>query len=181
MQVITDEYRRLNETMHNTNPVYGVSGHLYSDDVLRLCMSLDTHDVLDYGCGKNTLANSLPFVIKKYDPAIRMFHEEPEPAEVVVCTDVMEHIEPECLDSVIKHIHKLTKKVAYLVIATRAANKTLEDGRNAHLIVEEPIWWVNKMSDLFHIVSMRDINGAVVFHLKPKTGLTNTEVQDVKQ
>lgn len=169
MQVITDEYRKLNETLHNTNPVYGMSGHLYSDDVLKLCIKMETQDVLDYGCGKNSLANSLPFVINKYDPAIRMFHVEPNPADIVVCTDVMEHIEPELLDNVISHIQKLTKKVAYLVIATRPAHKTLEDGRNAHLIVEEAIWWANKLSEKFHVMSMKDINGAVVFHVKPKS------------
>lgn len=153
MQLITDEYRRLNETLHNTNQYYGMSGHKYSDDILNICHNMNTKDVLDYGCGKCTLANTLPFVIKKYDPAIRAFSEDPDEADIVACTDVMEHIEPRLLDDVLTHIRSKTKKMAYFVISTQPAKKILEDGRNAHLIIEGSTFWFNKLSEYFEILN----------------------------
>lgn len=153
MQTITDNYRKLNENLHNTNASYGTSGHNYADEVLHLCSQISTKDVLDYGCGKCTLANSLPFPIKKYDPCIRAFHEDPEPADLLVCTDVIEHIEPELLDNVLTHMREKTIKAVYLAISTRPASKKLEDGRNAHLIVQNGEYWFNKISEYFQILS----------------------------
>jgi 2-polyprenyl-3-methyl-5-hydroxy-6-metoxy-1,4-benzoquinol methylase len=69
----------------------------------------------------------------------------PKPSDVVVCTDVLEHIEPEKLDAVLDHILRLTGYFAHLVISTRPANAVLPDGRNAHLIVETPDWWLEKI------------------------------------
>ena len=67
------------------------------------------------------------------------------PAELVICTDVLEHIEPELIDNVLKHIESLTLKTAYLIIDTLPAQKNLPDGRNAHLIIENQDWWTNKI------------------------------------
>ena len=33
------------------------------------------------------------------------------------------------------------KKFVFFAISTRAAKKTLPDGRNAHLTVQSPDWW----------------------------------------
>lgn len=155
MQVITDQYRKLNETLHNTNIHYGTSGHLYANEILGLCKKHNITDVLDYGCGKNTLANSLPFEIKKYDPAIRAFHEEPEPADLVCCTDVMEHIEPELLDNVLTHMKSKTKKLLFMTISTQPAKKTLADGRNAHICLMDSVKWFNKISEYFLILNLQ--------------------------
>jgi hypothetical protein len=54
-----------------------------------------------------------------------------------------------------------TKRVAYLVISTRKAVKQLEDGRNAHLIVETPEYWYNKISQYFKILRFEFKNEAV--------------------
>lgn len=162
MQTITNEYRKLNEQLHNTNRNYGTSGHLYSNEVLRISQQINSKDILDYGCGKCTLANTLPFIIQNYDPAIRAFHEEPEPADIVSCTDVLEHIEPDLLDNVLGHIKSKTKKVAYLAIATRPASKSLADGRNAHLIIKDGQYWYNKVSEYFQVLSFLKKEGMVI-------------------
>jgi hypothetical protein len=82
-----------------------------------------------------------------YDPAVEGIDEEPDPADLVVCTDVLEHIEPDCLDDVLADISRCTLKVAMLTVCTVPAAKHLPDGRNAHLIVENSRWWMRK---LFH-------------------------------
>ena len=153
MQLITKEYLELNKEKHQ-NSGYGIVGHYYSDEIVKLADKIGTRDLLDYGCGKSTLANALPFSIKQYDPAIKKYEHEPEPADFVVSTDVMEHIEPECLDSVLKHIHSKTKKLFYCSISTTKAAKTLSDGRNAHLIVENLGFWSTKIEMYFRIISV---------------------------
>jgi hypothetical protein len=60
---------------------------------------------------------------------------------MLISTDVLEHIEPEFVANVLQHMDSLFTRVAYLLIATCPAKKSLPDGRNAHLIQEEPDWW----------------------------------------
>lgn len=167
MQLITDNYLELNKQLHETNKEYGVSGKRYALDIFKLAATLKTRDILDYGCGKSTLAMQLPYSIKQYDPAIKKFSALPSPADIVVCTDVLEHIEPEYIDSVIQHLKDLTKKIGYFSIATRPAKKTLADGRNAHLIVEKSSWWLRKLLDHFNIMNLQSTEGDMLVIVEP--------------
>ncbi len=145
-RLISEEYRKLNTELHETNKSYGCSGQKYADLVMQLVMQLKAKSVLDYGCGKCTLSNSLPQVpITNYDPCIEGLDEPPEPHEVVVCTDVLEHIEPEFVDNVINDLVRLTQKALFIQVATRPAQKTLSDGRNAHVSVHNAEWWMQKI------------------------------------
>lgn len=150
--LITEEYRKLNERLHETNKHYGTSGHKWATQVQNLCKMVGSTDVLDYGCGKSTLAQNLPFAINQYDPAIEKYSTPPNPADIVVCTDVLEHIEPDCIKDVLTDICRLTKQLTFLCIANRPAKKTLEDGRNAHLIQENEMWWLGHILPLFHLL-----------------------------
>lgn len=153
MQLITEEYRKLNETLHASNAYFGKSGHKWAVDVIDLALSLRTQDILDYGCGKSTLAHNIPFRIKQYDPCVPKYSRTPEPAELVVCTDVLEHIEPGCLDSVLDDLKRVTKNMGFFVIANGMAKKNLPDGRNAHLIQEHASWWLPKIFQRFDILN----------------------------
>lgn len=168
MQLISDEYRQLNEQLHDSNPAYGVSGHQHTDSVINLSKIVGSVDILDYGCGKSTLARNLPFSIKQYDPAIDKYKALPEPADIVVCTDVLEHIEPEALDEVLKHLASLTKKAGLFTAATRPAVKFLADGRNAHLIVQPAKWWVDKFYEHFDVINFTKANHEISFIVEPK-------------
>jgi len=159
-RVITEDYRRLNAELHKDNEHYGISGQKYAELVGGLAAAMGTDDILDYGAGKQTLANALPqYAIKAYDPAIEYISTTPDPADLVVCTDVLEHIEPECLDAVLDDLVRVTKKVLIATVATRPANKTLSDGRNAHLIVEDFKWWLPKFWDRFDINQFQNMDG----------------------
>lgn len=135
---------------------------------MRLAAQVDTQDILDYGCGKSTLAHNMPFNIQQYDPCVDKYKALPIPAEIVVCTDVLEHIEPELIDNVLSHIAQLTKKTAYLVANTRPAVKKLADGRNAHILLRSPKWWMDKMFERFDPITFVNNEGNVVFIVKKK-------------
>jgi 2-polyprenyl-3-methyl-5-hydroxy-6-metoxy-1,4-benzoquinol methylase len=125
-----------------------------------LCDEYGTKDVLDYGCGKRTLETALGFEIANYDPCIPGLDSPPKAHDIVVCTDVLEHIEPECLDAVLSDIRRCTKRVAFLLIATRPAKKFLADGRNAHLIQKDEKWWSERLAQAgFEITKMANGKG----------------------
>ena len=138
--LLTDKYKRQLEVMHQKYRTFG-AGSKHRRDFIN---SLGYSDILDYGCGKGYLGTN-----KKYDPAVDEFSKDPEPADLVVCTDVLEHIESECLDDVLKHIRSKMKQAGYFTIGCSPAAKKLPDGRNAHLIIQSPEWWLLKLSEFF--------------------------------
>lgn len=156
MQTISEEYRKLNSQLHDEAEAYGTSGKNYAANVMLTAKDYGLKSILDYGCGKNTMKNVLPDeykkIIRSYDPAIPEHAAEPEPAELIVCTDVLEHIEPELLDNVLSHLAALMQKYGLLVVSIRPSKRTLADGRNAHLIVESPMWWFERMKKHFTLV-----------------------------
>lgn len=100
--------------------------------------------------------------ILSYDPAIEGC-EEKKPCDLVVCTDVLEHVEPEYLDNVLNDIHRLMQKVGYFTVHTEAAMKHLSDGRNAHLIQKPYSWWFDKLSERFWVSKMFNLSSDVFF------------------
>jgi 2-polyprenyl-3-methyl-5-hydroxy-6-metoxy-1,4-benzoquinol methylase len=168
---ITEKYREANRRLHETNPNYGTSSAKWAQKVVDLVEMTASRSILDYGCGKGHLAATLPQLgIREYDPAIPGKDTEPEPADLVVCTDVLEHIEPSCLDDVLKHIQSVTRKAAFLNIATRPAVKTLPDGRNTHLIIESESWWRERIEPFFDIIEWSpDRSWAVNAVVRPRS------------
>ena len=152
--LITDEYRLLNKQLHASNPQYGTSGVKHVETVLKLAESIGTKSVLDYGCGKGLLAKGLPFPVWEYDPAIEGKDELPRPADLVVCTDVLEHIEPDLLKPVLADLARCVKKVGYFVIHAGPAKKKLADGRNAHLIQQGKAWWEKVLGKYFDVAKI---------------------------
>jgi 2-polyprenyl-3-methyl-5-hydroxy-6-metoxy-1,4-benzoquinol methylase len=153
--LISEGYRKLNRELHNTNRAYGTSSGKHVPIVRELAQSIGAKDVLDYGSGKGLLKEGIGegLTVREYDPAIDGKETPPEPCDLVICTDVLEHIEPECLDDVLSDLARVTRKLGFFTIATRAAMKTLADGRNAHLIQEPGNWWLARLGKHFRLSS----------------------------
>jgi FkbM family methyltransferase len=164
-EIISEEYIELNRQLHDSNPSYGMGGSKYADTVLKLSTQLKTTDILDFGCGKRMLQKSLPFPIWNYDPAIPEVAEYPKPARIVICTDVLEHIEPDKLPIVLSELSKLTLEVGYFVISTRKAVKTYSNGINAHLIVQGKDWWEKKLTKFFEVASIIEKTETAELHI----------------
>jgi FkbM family methyltransferase len=174
-QLISDELREMNRQLHEENPYYGVGGGKYADLVKQIkAASPDIESVLDYGCGKGFLQKSLDFPIWQYDPAVPEFSEPPRPADLVVCTDVLEHIEPDKLDYVLDDLKRVTLKAGYFVIHLGAARKTYPDGRNAHLIQQPADWWVKKLSSFFNVDKAVKKGQELHLSVGPKTAKADT-------
>lgn len=147
-RLISDEYLGQQVELHK-NPDYGVASEFYAPVVSKVCNQFGVEELLDYGCGKGRLAKNLavdhPMRVQMYDPAMPKWAETPDPAEMVACIDVLEHIEPHLLENVLDDLKRVTKRIGVFTIATTEALKTLADGRNAHLTVEPASWWMPKV------------------------------------
>ncbi|HVZ47058.1 MAG TPA: FkbM family methyltransferase [Ramlibacter sp.] len=156
-ELISEDYRREQAALHSKGN-YGTAGSYYGRAVTELVRVLDVSSVLDYGCGsKQSLRTTLKLppgaVYEGYDPAVPEFAEEPIPAELVCCIDVLEHIEPDLIDNVIDHLASLCDPWGFFSIQSTPAGKTLSDGRNAHLIQQGPKWWLPRLQRHFKVVA----------------------------
>ena len=145
-ELASSSYRAVLVQKHRATK-WGRDGHSHAPEILDFAHELGATTVLDYGCGRGTLKPAISPTLKvaEYDPGIAGKDGLPKPAELVVATDVLEHIEPERLDAVLQHLFNLAGKGVYLVISLREAREILPDGRNAHLIVEGVDWWLKRL------------------------------------
>lgn len=103
--------------------------------------------MLDFGCGKGALIREIkthyPNVLCwGYDPGDPHFEVmPPRTFDAVISTDAIEHIEPDTLQENLELIGSKIERCGFFRIACHPAGKRLPDGRNCHLIVQEPDWW----------------------------------------
>lgn len=152
--LITPEYQAQLAQLHRDRPDWGTTGRGHAQIVSSLIVDHRPQNVLDYGCGKQTLARALKgFRIMGYDPGIPGLEGRPDPVDMVVCTDVLEHIEPDCLDDVLDDLQRITRMLLYADVHLGAAVHKLPDGRNAHLIQQGYRWWLDRLLERFDLIS----------------------------
>lgn len=167
--LITDEYKAMQAKLHE-NPDYGVSSTFFAPIVDSVVESNNIKEILDYGAGKCRLKDCLTVSVKyrAYEPSNPLWDKKPEPAELVCCIDVLEHIEPDCLESVLDDLKRLCLPYGLFTIHTGAAQKILPDGRNAHLIQEDWTWWKEKLDNRFTIIKHLIIDTGIIVFVKDK-------------
>lgn len=167
--LLTDAYREQQAALHATGN-YGVMGRSFGPLVCRVAESFACQSLLDYGCGsrqslKHGLVCELDY--RGFDPCVEQFSAPPEPADMVACIDVMEHVEPEFTDKVIEELARLTKRVAVVSVHTGPAQKVLPDGRNAHIVQEPARWWLPKFCAHFDVRDFGRTPGGFYLILEP--------------
>ena len=155
----TPEYAAIQKELHAAGG-YGVTGRQYMPSIFHAISQLARKHgkvtVLDYGSSSGDTVKAVkehfwlpPLEDYCYDPFVEAFAGEPVPADLVVCTDVMEHVEPECTWAVLDHIRDLTKRVVFFSISLEPARKVLSDGRNAHINLRPIEFWLNEIKKRF--------------------------------
>lgn len=167
MPLISESYRKQNETLHESG-VFGTIAEQYAPMISKIMDKLEVTHLLDYGCGTNlSLMKALKvghkFKYQAYDPCVERFSAPPVPAEMVVCLDVLEHIEPDCIDDVLDHLQTLTEAVGVFTVTTVPAMKVLPDGRNAHLIQMPPEWWLPRLMCRFELQTFQLVSNTSFF------------------
>jgi len=166
--LISEEYRLMQKKLHN-NESYGSTGVTYADLINKLIARHKFNNILDYGsgkCGLKTKLKNINYIA--YEPSNERYAETPEPCEFVVCIDVLEHIEPDCLDNVLDDLKRVTSNLGFFTINTQPAKKKLPDGRNAHLIQQKIDWWLPKIESRFEVIVRNQLVNRCEFVVKAK-------------
>lgn len=180
--LISEPYRRQQQTLHETTE-YGTASLQYAPLVAQIIDRLSIDHLLDYGSGARcNLAKALfgagsacrpklehiepgrKFRYQAYDAGVPQLSDAPISAQLVACIDVLEHVEPECLDSVLDHLVSLTEAAVFLTVHTGPAAKTLPDGRNAHINQQPMSYWLPKLWERFEIQTVQ-VTGAHQFYV----------------
>lgn len=155
-ELISPNYRQLNEELHqNPEVLYGYKGWEQADLAESLYRKYECGSALDYGAGKQSFSSEMRIrgiEVTDYDPAIPHISNLPNPADLVVCSDVLEHVEPEYFIRVMNHIRSLVGKCLLVrVCLVPCTSKTLPDGSDPHRIVKDQEWWLNALEKGFDV------------------------------
>jgi hypothetical protein len=152
--MISDEYKIQLQKLHGREKFS--SGLIKYVEIKKFIELYQPKSLLDYGCSTGKLIEQLKIdfpninPLDGFDPAVPMFDTIKEKSyDCIISNDVIEHIEPEFLDQTLEQMQELFKSCAWFIIACYPAKKQLLDGRNAHLIIESPEWWISKIQSIF--------------------------------
>lgn len=135
-------------------------GGLQDDVLAHITNMVEVHrpkNMLDYGSGKGRqygeLAQQAEWggrpVPVCYDPGVPEHSAMPKgPFDGVICTDVAEHIPEQHIEQFLRIVTNHAKRFVVWCIYTGPAAKALPDGRNAHLTVRPPEWWLEKLAHI---------------------------------
>lgn len=160
MDTISPEYLAQQVELHK-NPHYGVASLVFAPIVAKLITDNDVRSLTDYGAGKRNLQVGLrqngiyEIAYHPYDPAFPEYGEPVAGVDMVCCIDVLEHIEPDRIDAVLRDLKRLQPKFYFVTVHQGAAEKTLPDGRNAHLTQQGPSWWLPRVCEHFEVVHLQ--------------------------
>lgn len=144
--------------LHGSKDNYGKSSESLIGDIIAHAYEFfggygRVKTVLDFGCGRSSTVDHVAAHFKaagyRYDPAIPEFSTLPvNKADLVINTDVLEHIPEEDVDAFLKTIRSVSQ-YAFFQIATEAAGTILANGENAHCTVKPETWWLEKIGTVF--------------------------------
>lgn len=153
--MISPNYLKTLQHEHQQHP-WGYWGYEMAPEIRKHCDSQGITTVLDYGCGSShgirewAKQYSWPVALSEYDPAVLGYDLKPKAAELVVCIDVMEHVEEQFVERVLDHIQDLSQRQAWFRISLAPAQRTLKlTGQNAHITLHTHTWWLTKLQERF--------------------------------
>ena len=158
---ISDSQRKLNEELHKSRPDFGSRGGAGNQGVIKAIGRYKElgiiSSVLDYGTGKGAFPKNLKkaypeLQVGAYDPAVEKFNKKPSRKfDLVTSFDVLEHVERESVNAVLKEVRDLSSKIVFLQIDLQPAVKKLSSGRNAHIMLAPSDWWIAQIASIFPI------------------------------
>ena len=161
---LIEEYKKL----HKDPTIFpGKSITKYAHHIRSIIQDNKCKTLLDYGCGKGELyeeedKSKLGKPLHKfwkiynkdytlYDPGLEKFSKWPTGMyDMVICVDVMEHLPTQDLRWIIDSIISFAHKAVFLNIACYEALKKFPNGKNVHITVQEPEWWIDLVHEIWY-------------------------------
>ena len=137
-----DIYLEQAKLYHQEDKIWqGTSIINYIPKINQIIKDKDIKSILDYGCGK-AKHHPKEWNAIKYDPAIQDYQNKPQDKyDLVISTDVLEHIPVENLKQTIDEIFGYSNKWVFVSVCCRKAEAILPNGYNAHATIESAKWW----------------------------------------
>ena len=137
-----DIYLEQAKLYHQEDKIWqGTSIINYIPKINQIIKDKDIKTILDYGCGK-AKHHPKEWNAIKYDPAIQEYQNKPQDKyDLVISTDVLEHIPVENLKQTIDEIFGYSNKWVFVSVCCRKAEAILPNGYNAHATIESAKWW----------------------------------------
>ncbi len=181
------DYAKVYGDMHaNDKRFPGYSLGQYVDAIGALIGTDGATRLLDFGAGKGYQylarryherwpGSPLPVC---YDIGVRQLSTKPNgPFDGVICTDMLEHIEEADIPAILDELIEFATAggFVFLGISCRPSSKRpLPDGRNVHVTIKPPFWWIEKIeaaidrnSNKPHVVAHWDIGGHFTGDFQP--------------
>ena len=147
------------------NAYDGKSTLAFAPIIKKIITYENINNMIDYGCGKGNfyrndfnLGNKkIPALskfwnidIKLYDPCYEKYSKftKDETFDLTICIDVLEHIPETDIEWILERFLKISKKFIFINVACYEAIALLPDGKNAHINIQKPKWWSNKIENL---------------------------------
>jgi len=171
-----------NDTNYNKHPDEEYRFQLVKNFIIEN----EIKSVLDVGSGRGNVIK----IIKELDPSIEItscdlkkFHEydceflelnlcdknslskiENKNYDLLVCLDVLEHVQKDCVDDIFKTFNKISK----FSILTIANHSDIHNGVELHLIQENMNYWEPKIQKYFDILNFGEKYGGRLYLLNLK-------------
>ena len=146
----------------------GISTVPYAPIIKNIIKKNNINNLLDYGCGKAefyeskfklddieypSFKNFWDIDINLYDPGYARYSKlcKNKNYDMVICIDVLEHIPIEDIDYVLEELSNLANKYIFLNVGCYSAAALLPNGKNAHITIQKPEWWYEKIHNLINI------------------------------
>lgn len=148
------DYIKQYELLYKIKKNYGKTSIKIYDMLKKIINDLNISSVLDYGCGKSKLLDLIKknskIKIFKYDPAIKKYSTlTKNKTDLVICTDVLQHVPLYDLDRVLKEIKSKGIYILFYIKCTNHKTK-LPNGTYANCTVYDKKWWLEKLSTYFY-------------------------------
>lgn len=130
----------------------------YAGQIAKLVKLYDVQSMLDYGCGggdqyKTPASFHQQIGLKRksvalYDPSFKGHDKLPDRRfDMVVCSDVLEHIPEDSVDALVDSLFNHANKVVWASVCCRPAKKFFADGTNLHITLKALDWWAEKFTE----------------------------------
>ena len=160
--LISKAYKRQNAGLHRKCDEWGNARLEWVEHTHTFASSFSPESILDYGCGKGWLKKELAKLgykdIREYDPGIGGKDTRPEPADFVVCNDVLEHVEMKYIHNVLDHLQSLIQVAGFfniVLVADKMPSHIMPDGSQPHKIVQRAEWWLEQLEERWDVVVVR--------------------------
>lgn len=159
------DYINQYKILHKIKKNYGKTSLNLYDEIEKIINIITPTTILDYGCGKSKLVDYIKknknIKTYKYDPAIRKYSKLlKRDVDMIICTDVLQHVPLYDLDRV---LNEITKKCKYCLFYIKCTNHStiLPNGNFANCTIHNKNWWKNKLNNYFKEIYEENINNDI--------------------